>query len=57
MVKCHINAFIKIYEESDDVNFATLRLFFPGRNGNQVYNQYRKLLAVGGIKEMQYEDD
>ncbi|KAK8899810.1 hypothetical protein M9Y10_002132 [Tritrichomonas musculus] len=50
------NALIRIYEETENVSFATLALCFPGRNGNQVYNHFRKLLEAGVIKEKPHQD-
>ena len=38
------------------MSFATLALCFPGRNGNQVYNHFRKLLEAGVIKEKPHQD-
>ena len=45
------NAFVKIYESFQEIDFSALALCFPGRSGSQIYNYYRHLLHDGIITE------
>lgn len=46
-----IRTFIKLYEESQIVDFAAFALCLPGRNRAQIYNMYLRLLSEERIIE------